>query len=166
MVKMVQKIQSVLNVHCFYKKLRDRYITLVKAEEKQKEFKSDLNQILKGGNKSEKQKSTLKKIKELSESREKVIKLFNDYSKIASKARYRSVYGERLKILTPKQMLQILPIALVQVKAGSTSEKLLNNITDKSYISCIEKKKLLKSIQQYNEFNKVIKQNGYYIYKF
>ena len=49
MVKMVQKIQSLLKVHCFYKKLRDRYITLVKAEEKQKEFKSDLNQILKGG---------------------------------------------------------------------------------------------------------------------
>ena len=31
-----------------------------------------------------------------------------------------------LKILTPKQMLQRLPIALAQVKAGNTSEKLLN----------------------------------------
>ena len=28
-------------------------------------------------------------------------------------------------------------------------------------ILCIEKKKLLKSIQQYNEFNKVPENNGY-----
>ena len=33
-----------------------------------------------------------------------------------------------LKILSPKQMLQRLPIALAQVKAGNTSEKLLNKI--------------------------------------
>ena len=31
-----------------------------------------------------------------------------------------------LKILCPKQMLQRLPIALVQVKAGNKSESLLN----------------------------------------
>ena len=34
----------------------------------------------------------------------------------------------RLKILTPKQMLQRLPIALAQVKAGNNSESLLNEI--------------------------------------
>ena len=34
----------------------------------------------------------------------------------------------RLKILTSKQMLQILPIALAQVKGGGTSENLLNEI--------------------------------------
>ena len=33
-----------------------------------------------------------------------------------------------LKILTPKQMLQRLPIALAQVKGGNTSENLLNEI--------------------------------------
>ena len=32
------------------------------------------------------------------------------------------------KILTPKQILQRLPIALVQVKAGNASENLLNEI--------------------------------------
>ena len=36
----------------------------------------------------------------------------------------------------------------------------------KSCLILIEKKKLLKGIQQYNEFNKVIKQNEYYIYEF
>ena len=34
----------------------------------------------------------------------------------------------RLKILSPKQMLQRLPIALAQVKASNTSENLLNEI--------------------------------------
>ena len=33
-----------------------------------------------------------------------------------------------LKILTPKQMLQRLPIALAQGKAGNNSESLLNEI--------------------------------------
>ena len=35
---------------------------------------------------------------------------------------------EGLKILTPKQMLQRLPIALAQVKAGNNSRSLLNEI--------------------------------------
>ena len=37
-------------------------------------------------------------------------------------------YGEGLKILSPKQILQRLPIALAQVKAGNTSKNLLNKI--------------------------------------
>ena len=36
--------------------------------------------------------------------------------------------GTGLKILTPKQMLQRLLIALAQVKAGNNSENLLNEI--------------------------------------
>ena len=36
--------------------------------------------------------------------------------------------SERLKILTPNQMLKRLPIALAQVKAGNNSESLLNEI--------------------------------------
>ena len=35
---------------------------------------------------------------------------------------------KRLKISTPKQMLQRLPIALAQVKAGNNSESLLDKI--------------------------------------
>ena len=34
----------------------------------------------------------------------------------------KATKGEGLKILTPKQMLQRLPIALTQVKVGNTSE--------------------------------------------
>ena len=40
----------------------------------------------------------------------------------------KSTTGTRLKVLTPKQMLQRLPIALAQVKAGNNSESLLNEI--------------------------------------
>ena len=31
---------------------------------------------------------------------------------MVSEAQYKSIHGERIKILTPKQMLQILSIAL------------------------------------------------------
>ena len=42
---------------------------------------------------------------------------------------YKSIHGEGVKILTPKQMLQRLPIALPQVKASNISEKWPNQIT-------------------------------------
>ena len=41
--------------------------------------------------------------------------------------------GKGIKILTPKEMLQRLPIALAQVKAGNTSECLLNEISQIIY---------------------------------
>ena len=40
----------------------------------------------------------------------------------------RKKKGKRLKILTPKQMLQRLPIALAQLKGGNSSENLLYEI--------------------------------------
>ena len=42
-------------------------------------------------------------------------------------AKRKATEGKGLKILTPKQMLQRLPIALAQVKAGNNSESLLND---------------------------------------
>ena len=45
-----------------------------------------------------------------------------------SEAKYKAKHGKGLKILTPEQMLQRLPIAVAQVKAGNTSENLLNEI--------------------------------------
>ena len=43
---------------------------------------------------------------------------------MVSKAKYKTIHGEGLKILTLKLVLQRLPIALAQVKAGNTSENL------------------------------------------
>ena len=54
--------------------------------------------------------------------------MFDDYSRIVSEAKYKTKYGEGLRLLTSKQMLQRLPIAPAQVKAGNTSENLLNEI--------------------------------------
>ena len=54
--------------------------------------------------------------------------MFNDYSKTTSKNKYRSIYGEEVKILSPKQMLNTLTVALAQKESGNTSENLLNEI--------------------------------------
>ena len=45
-----------------------------------------------------------------------------------SHAKYKAIHGVGINIVILKQMLQRLPIALAQVKAGNTSEKLLNKI--------------------------------------
>ena len=57
-----------------------------------------------------------------------VTEFFDDYSSMVSEAQLKAAKSIGLKILTPKQLLQILPIALAQVKAGNNSENLLNEI--------------------------------------
>ena len=47
--------------------------------------------------------------------------------------------GKEIKILTSKQMLQTLPIALAQVKAGNESENLLNEMCQIIYCMYREK---------------------------
>ena len=62
--------------------------------------------------------------------------------------------GTGLKILTPKQMIQRLPIALAQVKAGNNSESLLNEIRQIVY-SLYRSKEITKKV--YNNIIKTIK---------
>ena len=103
--------------------------SIEKIEEDQKQFKSKLNEITTGNpKKSKDQLYTIKDIKNLYNSRDKVIKLNNDYAKIISEVMYKTKQGIGLKILTPRQMLQRLPIALAQVKSGDNSENLLSEI--------------------------------------
>ena len=64
-------------------------------------FKSNLNETSKGRFKSKEQESALKNIKLLCDSREAVIKIFNDYSSTISEVKYRTKHGEGLKIITP-----------------------------------------------------------------
>ena len=112
-------------------------------------FKLNLNKISEGRFKSEEEKNKFENNKLLYKSQEAVIKLFNDYSSIVSEAKYKSMYGEGFKILTPKQILQRLPIALAQVKAGNTSENLLNEVRKIICSLCRGKeitKKLYKNI--------------------
>ena len=63
-------------------------------------------------------------------------------------------------------MLQRLPIASAQVKAGNTSENLLNEIWQIIH-SLYQVKEITENIYiKNNEFNKIIIQNEYYIYEF
>ena len=59
----------------------------------------------------------------------------------------------KLKVLTPKQMLQKLPIALAQVKAGNNSVSLLNEIRQIVY-SLYQSKQITKKV--YNNITKSI----------
>ena len=62
--------------------------------------------------------------------------------------------SERLKILTPNQMLKRLPIALAQVKAGYNSESSLNEIRQIVY-SLYRSKEITKKV--YNNIINSIK---------
>ena len=117
-----------------YDQLKNGEKTLQQLEEDQNCFKKCLNEITSGNpkRKSEKQLYTIKNVRNLYNWRQKFINLLNDNAKIRSEAIYKSkqneTNGKGLKILTPKQILQRLPIALAQVKAGNNSESLLNEI--------------------------------------
>ena len=50
-----------------------------------------------------------------------------------SEAKYKAKYGRGIKILTSKQVLQRLPIALAKVKVANISENLLNEIRETIY---------------------------------
>ena len=80
--------------------------------------------------------------------RNEAIKFFNDYSLMVSEEKNKATKGTGLKILTPKQMLQRLPIALAQVKAGNNSENLLNEI-----------RQIVYSLYQYKEITKKVYNN-------
>ena len=69
----------------------------------------------------------------------------------AKKLAAKNQEGTGLKILTPKQMLQRLPIALAQVKAGNNSEGLLNEIRQIAY-SLYQSKQITKKV-----YNHIIK---------
>ena len=70
---------------------------------------------------------------------------------MALKAKRKEIEGEGLKILTPKQMIQRLPIALAQVKASNNSENLLNKIRQIVY-SLYQSKETTKKV-----YNNIIK---------
>ena len=82
-------------------------------------------------------------IETLYKARNEAIKFYDDYSLMMSEAKTKATKGTGLKILTSKQMLQRLPIARAQVKAGYNSESLLNEIRQIVYF-CINRNKSLK----------------------
>ena len=73
------------------------------------------------------------------------IKFYDDYSSIMSDSKYSATKGTGLKKLTPKQMLQRLPIPLAQVKAGNNSESLLNEMRQ-IFHSLYQFKQIIKKV--------------------
>ena len=67
------------------------------------------------------------------------------------KSKQNETEGKGLKILTPKQILQRLSIALAQVKAGNNLEGLLNEIRQIGY-SLYQSKQITKKV-----YNNIIK---------
>ena len=97
--------------------------------------------------KTDNQKEVINNLENFYISRKEVINFLRDYGEMALDAAYKSKQNENmgkgLNILTPKQMLQRLPIALAQVKAGNMSESLLNEIRQIVY-SFYQSKKITK----------------------
>ena len=92
----------------------------------------------------------------LYKARKEAIKFFDNYSLMISEAKNKSkktkkTSGKGHKILTPKQMLQRLPIALAQVKTGNNSENVLNEIRQIVY-SLYQSKEITKKV-----YNNLIK---------
>ena len=109
---------------------------------------------MKNGNKKQRlkeQKNTLYNIAMLCKARDEAIKFYDEYSLMISEAKTKANNGTGLEILTPKQMLQRLPIALAQVKAGNNSEILLNEIRQIVY-SLYQSKQITKKV-----YNNIIK---------
>ena len=136
-----------------YGYMKDGEKALQQVEEEQKYFRKDLNQITSGNPryKSEKQSYTIKSVRTLYDSRQRIIDLLNDNAKIRSEAIYKSKQNKTEgtgKVLTPKQMLQRLPIVIAQVKAGNNSEILLKEIRQIVY-SLYQSKQITKKV--YND---------------
>ena len=134
--------------------IKNNQINFDDALKRQNEFLNKLNEV-KIGKKTIEQKETIDNLEKFYKSREEVINFFRDYGKIVLDAAYKSkeneTKGKGLKILTPKQMLQRLPIALAQVKAGNNSESLLNEIRKIVY-SLYQSKQITKKV-----YNNIIK---------
>ena len=111
--------------------IKNIQIKFSEVKNKQNEFLNKLRNI-KIGKKTPEQKEIINDLEKFYNSREEVINYFRDYIEMLSDANYNAKQKKSkrrgLKILTPKEILQRLPIALAQVKAGNNSESLLNEI--------------------------------------
>ena len=73
----------------FCRSIKEGNITSEKVDEQQKEFKSESSKIVTGSKKSEDQKSAINDVKAPYEFWEKIVELFDNYSRIVSKAIYK-----------------------------------------------------------------------------
>ena len=138
--------QNFGTINIFGRDIYNGTVTLKEADKNQSDLLAKILKVRKqvkpkNPEKKQKKEDVLENLYNLFEGRERVLNAFA--SKIFPIKIEDTCFSDKvsdhsnLKILTPKQMLQRSPIALAQVKAGNTSENLLNEI-DKSYILCIK----------------------------
>ena len=132
----------------FFNAIKNHKTRFDEAVKKQDEFLKKLGDI-KIGKKTTKQKGVFNNITTFCNSREETINFSTVYGKMildaAHKTKQNKTEGTGLKLLTPKQMLQRLPMALGQVKAGTNSESLLNEIRQIVY-SFYRSKQITKKV--------------------
>ena len=117
----------------FLNNIKKGKISLNEAIEQQRNYYNYLN-IIRIGNKTDNQKKFLANANILYNARNSAIKFIQYYgSMILETKRLAKQKGTGLKMLTPNQMLKILPIALAQIKVGNNSESLLNEIRQIAY---------------------------------
>ena len=113
-------------------KIRDGKEDLADVKKNQQKYKYYLGEIKKGTKKSKNKKTQYTILKCSIKQAIEAIKFYDDYSLMMSeaktKAKQNETKGTGLKMLTPKKMIQRLPITLAQVKAGNNSENLLNEM--------------------------------------
>ena len=154
----IYDFRNFRTVRTFGRDIYEGKSTLEGADEDQSKLVDDFNNFVKrtkpqNNNKQQKKEIDLENLYKLFEAREKVLKAFE--SKIflikPQGSGILNTVHSKLKVLTPKQMLQRLPIALAQVKAGNNSQNLLNEIRQIIY-SLYQSKEITKKV-----YNNIIK---------
>ena len=119
-------------------------ISLEEVKNLQQDYEKYLKDIQKG-TKSVEQKKPIPNINVLFNAKNNAIKFIEDYGSLILEAKRLAKQERRgLIILTPKQMLQRLLIALEQIKAGNNSESFLNEIRQIVYSFFVNQRELLK----------------------
>ena len=133
-------------------------VTLEEADKDQSDLVEKINDFIKktkpkSDKKRQEKEDVEKNLYNFYEGREMVLNVFK--SKIFfTKSKGSGVLNtnhSKLKILTPKQILKRLPVALAQVKAGNNSENVLNEIRQIVY-SLYQSKEITKKV-----YNNLIK---------
>ena len=134
-----------------FNSIKNSQIKFSEAMNKQNEFLNKLSNI-KICKKTLEQKDVINNLEKYYNSREEVVRFFRGYVEMLSdgnhNANQNETKGKGLKILTPKQMIQRLPITLAQVKADNNSENFLNEI-----------RQIISSLYQTNEISQNVYNN-------
>ena len=128
-----------------FEDLRDGHINPKEVLKSHTRFKLGLSEIKTSGKKSIHQEDMIRNITTFFDLPEKIIDFFRSYSFLLSEAEYKAKYGEGLKMLASKQMLQRLSIVFAQAKAGNNSEDSLNEIRQIVY-SLYQSKEITKKV--------------------